>query len=349
MQERAAAYDSENPAATTKKGPKKVREDKGKDKVTVVTLLLHCCCTVVALLLHCWYTFVTLLSQVEAPIEEEAPTREAADNANTGAVEACVQLTNSQLDIYCENFQLGYERKVLLQECTLKIKYGERIALLGRNGVGKTSLLARLATRKITGFPSFMQVAYVEQENTVQHPDALPLASLLKNAGAGKAVGLEQERVELEGRLDGLLATETAVTGVDEEGEERGRQVTLTVLLHCCNSAVTLLLHCCYIDLTLLLLYCYTVITLLLHNWYIVVTQLLHSCYTVVTLLLHCRYTVVTLLLHCSYTIATLLSLSFYAILHSCYTVVTQLLHSCYTVVTLLLHYCYRWQFCPSV
>jgi hypothetical protein len=29
--------------------------------VTVVTLLVHCCCTVVTLLLHCWYTVVTLL------------------------------------------------------------------------------------------------------------------------------------------------------------------------------------------------------------------------------------------------------------------------------------------------
>jgi hypothetical protein len=204
------------------------------------------------------------LSQVEAPIEEEAPTREAADNANTGAAEACVLLTNSPLDIYCENFQLGYERKVLLQECTLKIKYGERIALLGRNGVGKTSLLARLATRKITGFPSFMQVAYVEQENIVQHPNALPLASLLKNAGAGKAVGLEQERVELEARLDGLLATESAVTGVDEEGDERGRQVTLTLLLHCCYTVVTLLLNCCYIVVTLLLNCCHIIVTHLL-------------------------------------------------------------------------------------
>jgi hypothetical protein len=55
-----------------------------------------------------------------------------------------------------------------------------------------------------------------------------------------------------------------------------GVTTVLTLLSHCCNTALTLVLHYCYI------------VILLLHCCYTIVALLSHYCYTVVALSLHC-------------------------------------------------------------
>lgn len=55
----------------------------------------------------------------------------------------------------------GYE---LLQDATMDIQRGHRYGLLGRNGVGKTTLLKKLASYQIPGLPKDIRIFYVQQQ-----------------------------------------------------------------------------------------------------------------------------------------------------------------------------------------
>lgn len=60
--------------------------------------------------------------------------------------------------------QLQLPAKVLLEHATLKLLAGHVYALVGRNGVGKSTLLRRIQAGKIPGFPSHIAVLYIPQE-----------------------------------------------------------------------------------------------------------------------------------------------------------------------------------------
>jgi len=52
----------------------------------------------------------------------------------------------------------------LLERTTLKLLNGHRYGVLGRNGVGKTTLLKRLARQSVPGFPTHLRCHLVDQE-----------------------------------------------------------------------------------------------------------------------------------------------------------------------------------------
>lgn len=56
-------------------------------------------------------------------------------------------------DIHVSNFNITYGGKLLLDCANLKIVFGRRYGLVGRNGIGKTTLLKHMATFQIEGFP----------------------------------------------------------------------------------------------------------------------------------------------------------------------------------------------------
>lgn len=67
-------------------------------------------------------------------------------------------------DIILENIKVVVPNKVLLQNTSLKVVKGRKYALIGRNGVGKTTLLKQIATR-ILPVPKHIDIYYVEQES----------------------------------------------------------------------------------------------------------------------------------------------------------------------------------------
>ncbi len=71
---------------------------------------------------------------------------------------------NREKDIQVMNFNIIYGNKLLLDGADLKLAYGRRYGLVGKNGVGKTSLLTRMATFDIEGFPRHHRVLHVKQE-----------------------------------------------------------------------------------------------------------------------------------------------------------------------------------------
>ena len=72
--------------------------------------------------------------------------------------------TSRELDIHVSNFTITYGGSVLLDGADLRLVRGRRYGLVGRNGVGKTTLLKHMAAFDIEGFPRHHRVLHVKQE-----------------------------------------------------------------------------------------------------------------------------------------------------------------------------------------
>ncbi|EPZ34284.1 P-loop containing nucleoside triphosphate hydrolase protein [Rozella allomycis CSF55] len=66
-------------------------------------------------------------------------------------------------DVRVENFDIGFAGKRILSNATLSLNYGRRYGLIGRNGIGKSTLLKAIATRQID-IPRSLSILHVEQE-----------------------------------------------------------------------------------------------------------------------------------------------------------------------------------------
>jgi ATP-binding cassette subfamily F protein 3 len=54
--------------------------------------------------------------------------------------------------------------KTLLEATNLKLAYGRKYGLVGRNGIGKTCLMNALARGEFPKMPNYLQILLVEQE-----------------------------------------------------------------------------------------------------------------------------------------------------------------------------------------
>jgi elongation factor 3 len=59
-------------------------------------------------------------------------------------------------------FNLAYGGKILLHHTRLRLLRGRRYALVGQNGVGKTTLMSAITNGKIEGWPQHLRTAYVD-------------------------------------------------------------------------------------------------------------------------------------------------------------------------------------------
>ena len=69
-----------------------------------------------------------------------------------------------KVDINVPSFTIHIGGKTLLNEAELKISFGRRYVLIGRNGIGKTTLLNHIVRKAIDGIPKQLQIVHVEQE-----------------------------------------------------------------------------------------------------------------------------------------------------------------------------------------
>lgn len=81
-------------------------------------------------------------------------------------------------DIRIENFDVSFGDKVLLSGATLSLTYGRRYGLVGRNGLGKSTLLRTLSRRQLI-IPKHISILHVEQE--VVGDDTIALQSVLES------------------------------------------------------------------------------------------------------------------------------------------------------------------------
>merc|ERR1712071_378318 len=71
--------------------------------------------------------------------------------------------TNNCKDIRIENFDIAFGEKSLLQGTDLTLTYGRRYGFVGRNGLGKTTLLRMISSGQLR-IPSHISILHVEQE-----------------------------------------------------------------------------------------------------------------------------------------------------------------------------------------
>jgi len=71
--------------------------------------------------------------------------------------------TNNSKDIHLENFDISYGEKVLIRGASVTLSYGRRYGFVGRNGLGKTTVLRMISEQQLK-IPSHISVLHVEQE-----------------------------------------------------------------------------------------------------------------------------------------------------------------------------------------
>ncbi|CAN0414737.1 unnamed protein product, partial [Hapterophycus canaliculatus] len=67
-------------------------------------------------------------------------------------------------DVFVEGVTLAYQGTELLERTTVRLGHGRRYGLIGANGVGKTTLLRRIAAGAVPGWPLHMRSYLVQQE-----------------------------------------------------------------------------------------------------------------------------------------------------------------------------------------
>uniref|UniRef100_UPI00358FC8F0 ATP-binding cassette sub-family F member 3 isoform X2 n=1 Tax=Myxine glutinosa TaxID=7769 RepID=UPI00358FC8F0 len=118
---------------------------------------------------------------------------------------------NKTYDVRLENFDLAFGERVLLCGADLLLVAGRRYGLVGRNGLGKTTLLKMISSGGLR-IPRHMTVLHVEQE--VAGDATLALASVLQaDEKRERLIALEQSiNAELNaGRVDGSESSQLAL------------------------------------------------------------------------------------------------------------------------------------------
>ncbi|XP_061074030.1 ATP-binding cassette sub-family F member 3-like [Conger conger] len=108
---------------------------------------------------------------------------------------------NRSYDIRIENFDVSFGERSLLQGAELSLASGRRYGLIGRNGLGKTTLLKMLASRSLR-VPAHISILHVEQE--VAGDDTHALQSVLESDTVREGL-LTEERL-----LNARIANGTA-------------------------------------------------------------------------------------------------------------------------------------------
>jgi ATPase subunit of ABC transporter with duplicated ATPase domains len=94
-----------------------------------------------------------------------------------------------------------------MRPCDLYLLRGRRYALVGQNGVGKTTLLTRVAAGDIAGFPAGVRVVYVQHEVLAQSDASV--TDFMRAAGAEPGGDAACAEADVQAALTAVGFTET--------------------------------------------------------------------------------------------------------------------------------------------
>ena len=86
-------------------------------------------------------------------------------------------------------FNLAYGGKILLHNTKLRLLRGRRYALVGQNGVGKTTLMNAINSGKLEGWPvDILKTAYVDSGSNVDpiHEEQIVLQYIMESSGRSR-------------------------------------------------------------------------------------------------------------------------------------------------------------------
>ncbi|KAJ7924438.1 P-loop containing nucleoside triphosphate hydrolase protein [Mycena leptocephala] len=92
-------------------------------------------------------------------------------------LEASAAAKNKSKDIHLPSIDVSFASNRILSGATLTLAHGRRYGLIGRNGVGKSTLLRHIAMREVP-IPAHITILFVEQE--IVGDDTLAIDSVLK-------------------------------------------------------------------------------------------------------------------------------------------------------------------------
>ena len=96
--------------------------------------------------------------------QQDGPTEEEMEAQISAMMLPDLSGKSRERDILVDGFNIVFGGQLLLEEAQLRIVYGRRYGLIGRNGVGKTTLLRHMAAFDIPGFPKHHRILHVKQE-----------------------------------------------------------------------------------------------------------------------------------------------------------------------------------------
>jgi ATPase subunit of ABC transporter with duplicated ATPase domains len=143
------------------------------------------------------------------------------EESNTKAgVSAMVVPTmkGKDMDVNVQNITLSLDNgTVLLEQGDLKFAYKRRYAIIGENGVGKTTLLNKIANwQDLEGFPQHLRVLHVKQELHTENEETTVIDAVLE-ADIERTTLLKAEK-ELLARLESHGdSNETTIPAATEE------------------------------------------------------------------------------------------------------------------------------------
>ncbi|KAF7472482.1 Hypothetical predicted protein [Marmota monax] len=117
---------------------------------------------------------------------------------------------NKSYDVRIENFDVSFGDRVLLAGADVNLAWGRRYGLVGRNGLGKTTLLKMLATRSLR-VPAHISLLHVEQE--VAGDDTPALQSVLESDSVREDLLQRERKLSAQiaaGRAEGPEAAQLA-------------------------------------------------------------------------------------------------------------------------------------------
>jgi ABC-type dipeptide/oligopeptide/nickel transport system ATPase subunit len=97
----------------------------------------------------------------------------------------------------------------LLVQTELRLVYGRRYGLVGRNGIGKSTLLRAMSTYSIPRFPTWIRICHVEQECVA---DRVSVLDTVINSDLERAALVKEEK-EINERLKEIEAQTAAAKG----------------------------------------------------------------------------------------------------------------------------------------
>ena len=119
-------------------------------------------------------------------------------------------------DVNLPDVTLSIDGIELLSSTTLRLIQGKRYGLVGKNGVGKSTLLRRIALGQIGGFPSHLRCHLVQQE--IPASDSTVLQTVLDT---------DTERTALLAQEAALLSTSTSTS--THSGKSEGSEALVQV------------------------------------------------------------------------------------------------------------------------